>query len=479
MAPPVPCKKHSQRPTRERTIPILERMVIIMLEQQDWITYAPHILTEWETCLAEGRDVEKYKQLAIDIHQLQGKKEALAIEAGKLMTEAPIREDFSYVEPSTLEEIRAARPKKQPALENHLNAAQWRDKLQGAWIGRISGCLLGKPLEGIRYENLQDVLKTTDNYPMSRYITSDQFTDELCARSAWPLRERGCWAERAPRESSPSTTTPTIRCWPCASCKIMDGISGQPTCWRPGRPTIPICRSARLNAFATATPLWECCRPKTATYRNPFREMVGARIRGDFFGFVTPGEIELAAELGWRDASISHVKNGIYGEMYICAMIAAAAVCDDMESIIEAGLSQIPENSRHYQSMRQVIAWYKEGLTAEQTMEKIQELHREDLFSGWCGTIPNDMIVTMALLYGEGDFGRSICLAVQAAYDTDCNGATVGSIVGIRNGKSKIDPYWIEPYQERLSTAILDYSEVTVEELVDKTLEVIAKRNRK
>lgn len=453
-------------------------MVIIMLEQQDWITYAPHILTEWETCLAEGRDVEKYKQLAIDIHQLQGKKEALAIEAGKLMTEAPIREDFSYVEPSTLEEIRAARPKKQPALENHLNAAQWRDKLQGAWIGRISGCLLGKPLEGIRYENLQDVLKTTDNYPMSRYITSDQFTDELCARSAWPLRERGCWANELHGIEPIDDDTN----YPVLALRIMQnyGWDFRPAdvleAWMTYDPYLQVCTAERIcyrNAAMGMLP------PETATYRNPFREMVGARIRGDFFGFVTPGEIELAAELGWRDASISHVKNGIYGEMYICAMIAAAAVCDDMESIIEAGLSQIPENSRHYQSMRQVIAWYKEGLTAEQTMEKIQELHREDLFSGWCGTIPNDMIVTMALLYGEGDFGRSICLAVQAAYDTDCNGATVGSIVGIRNGKSKIDPYWIEPYQERLSTAILDYSEVTVEELVDKTLEVIAKRNRK
>ena len=89
------------------------------------------------------------------------------------------------------------------------------------------------------------------------------------------------------------------------------------------------------------------------------------------------------------------------------------------------------------------------------------------------------MIVTMGLLYGEGDFGRSIGLAVQAAFDTDCNGATVGSIVGIRNGKKGIDPYWIAPWQERLHTAILDYSEVTVDTLVEKTLEVMAKREQK
>ena len=448
-----------------------------MLEQQDWIRYAPHILTEWETCLAEGRDVEKFKDLVIAIHTLDADKETLATEAGALLTNAPIRADFDYVEPSTLDEIRAERPAAQPLPKYNLTDEQWRDKLTGAWIGRISGCLLGKPLEGVRYENLKDILKTTGNYPMTRYVTSDQFTDELCERSAWPLRERGCWANELKGIEPIDDDTN----YPVIALRIMQnyGWDFRPAdvleAWMTYDPYLQVCTAERVcyrNAAMGLLP------PETASFHNPYREMVGARIRGDFFGYVTPGEPELAAELGFRDASISHVKNGIYGEMYICAMIAAAAVCDDIPAIIEAGLSQIPARSRHYEDMRRVIAWHKEGLTAEQVMEKIQERYHEDLFSGWCGTISNDMIVTMALLYGEGDFGKSIGLAVQAAFDTDCNGATVGSIVGMLNGKKKIDPYWIEPYQEKLCTAILDYSEVTVDQLVDETLEIMAKRSK-
>ena len=94
---------------------------------KDWIRYAPHILTEWETCLAEGRDVEKFKDLVIAIHTLDADKERLATEAGALLTNAPIRADFdTYVEPSTLDEIRAERPAARPLPKYNLTDQQWR-----------------------------------------------------------------------------------------------------------------------------------------------------------------------------------------------------------------------------------------------------------------------------------------------------------------------------------------------------------------
>ena len=78
------------------------------------------------------------------------------------------------------------------------------------------------------------------------------------------------------------------------------------------------------------------------------------------------------------------------------------------------------------------------------------------------------MIVVMALLSCRKDLGKAICLAVEAAFDTDCNGATVGSILGILLGKTGIGPYWYETFHSRLFTTITGYTDVTVEQLAQR-----------
>src|SRR5690606_27994138 len=97
--------------------------------------------------------------------------------------------------------------------------------------------------------------------------------------------------------------------------------------------------------------------PATSTYRNPYRECIGAQIRADGFGYACPGRPELAAELAWRDASLSHVKNGIYGEMWMAAAIATAFVTDDIYEVIETATSEIPKESRFAAMVRNMLGW--------------------------------------------------------------------------------------------------------------------------
>src|SRR5258708_9351927 len=129
--------------------------------------------------------------------------------------------------------------------------------------------------------------------------------------------------------------------------------------WLTDIPILHLCTAERV-AYRNLCNLIP--HPKSATFRNPFREWIGAQIRADFWGYAAAGNPELAAEFAWRDASISHVKNGIYGEMWAAAMIAAAFVTDDVPTIIRAGLAQIPAHCRLADAVEQLFEWQEVGV---------------------------------------------------------------------------------------------------------------------
>jgi hypothetical protein len=177
--------------------------------------------------------------------------------------------------------------------------------------------------------------------------------------------------------------------------------------------------------------------------------------------------------MAWRDASISHVKNGIYGEMFASAMIAVAACTGNIEDIIYGGLAEIPYTSRLYEDVMSVIDAYKNGVSQKDCFDMIHQKYDEYTGHGWCHTISNAMIVAAALLYGKGDFGRSICMAVETGFDTDCNGATVGSVLGMANGIDSISDYWKAPINDKLHTSIFGVGTTKISERVKLTMEHI------
>lgn len=446
-----------------------------MLEKQEWLKYAKDIVCEWEQCRDEGRQVDDMKELCIGIREMAQKEDcdALARAVAKHMQSRPVDSSYPYEEPNGLEEIKQACPHRRHTFTNRLTEEELRDKLTGAWTGRISGCLLGKPVEGRRRADLYRMMKETNNYPLHRYIDASEFSEELI--KDLEVDTDWCWINNihgtAPVDDDTNYTVFALK---LVEEYGLDFVSNDVLeAWMTWIPILSTCTAERV-AYRNAS--MGLRAPDTATYQNPFRELIGAQIRGDFFGYIMPGEPGRAAELAWRDASISHVKNGIYGEMFVSAMIAAAAVCDDIITVIEAGLDVIPARSRLHRDVEAVLSWRKSGMDAEQIIEKIHQTYDEKSSHDWGHTNSNAMIVTMALLCGNGDFGKSVCLAVQAAFDTDCNGATVGSIIGIMTGGKHIDPCWTEPYQGRLSTTILGYWDVTIPMLVERTMNVISKK---
>ncbi len=448
-----------------------------MLKTQMWMKLAPDLLTEWQQCMEEGKDVESLLTRCEEVTRCAQteEREAEALAIAEKMAAAPLRTDYPYEEPSDLVRIRCSasgnvQPLPLPAPD------VLRGKIAGAWIGRISGCLLGKPFECLRTELINRILKNAGDYPLTRYIAAGELPETLVAEAdEYPLAKwKKCWIDRidgkAPVDDDTNYTV--------MGMKLIDtygfGFTPEDVAegWLRWMPMFSACTAERVAYRNIASGMLP---PETASFRNPYREWIGAQIRGDFFGYVNPGNPALASEMAWRDASISHTKNGIYAEMYIAAMIARAAVSNDMEDIVRTGLAQIPRKSRLAEAVCDVLGDFRKGIPQADVTAKIHSQYDEYFQHDWCHAISNAMIVTACLLYSGGDFSKAICSAVQTGFDTDCNGATVGSVMGMMLGEKAIPDRWQSGFGGILRTSIEGYHEVTVSQLVQKTIELIAR----
>ena len=435
-----------------------------------WESYAADLMVDLKQCEEEGKDVEALREVFEAVSHLPATayRARLADILFAMTLAAPVRADYPYNEPSTPEEIRALCPKNVPECGPIPQKDELFDRVLGAWLGRSCGCLLGKPVEGMRTNELHPLLRMSGNWPMHRYIVSGDITDEMKSSFKFPVEGR-CWADTVECAPVDDDTNYVV----LAQVLIEKyGRNFTPAdmaqVWLDYQPKGAYCTAERV-AFCNFVKGYR--PPQSAVYQNPYREWIGAQIRGDYFGYINPGDPDTAADMAWRDASISHIKNGIYGEMWAAAMIAQAAVDEDIESIIRAGLARIPATSRLYEAVERVIGEYRSGRTVEEVMARIHQMWDEHSSHDWCHTISNAEIVAMALLYGEGDYGNSICLAVQTGFDTDCNGATVGSILGMRGGSKAVGEEWTKPVNGMLDTSIFGVGRVDLREMAKKTME--------
>jgi len=436
----------------------------------DWESYSSSLMVEYQQSMEEGLDVEAYAEVFRAVSHLP--KNEIKKKLGDILFEVVLQAkpaaQFRYLEPSVLEEIKALRP--ETGALPPVDSKRLESKVHGAWMGRICGCLLGKPIECIKTNELIPFLKETGNYPLHRYILHTDLKETITGKYRFRFQSSGCadLSNGMPVDDDTNYT-----------------VLAQQVIRKYGRDFTPYDISRAWlslqgkDAYCTAERVAYCNfvrgyePPESAVYQNPYREWIGAQIRGDYFGYINPGNPELAADMAFRDASVSHVKNGIYGEMFVAAMLAAAACTEDIKEILLQGLGQIPRTSRLYEAVMDVVKGYEDGKTQRACFAEIHS--RFDEFSGhdWCHTISNAMIVAASLLYGGGNYGKSICMAVETGFDTDCNGATVGSVLGMARGIECIDSAWTDPVQDTLHTSIFGVGTVKISDCVKRTLEDI------
>lgn len=377
---------------------------------------------------------------------------------------APV--NFPYHEPSDLEGIRAARPDG-PRKYARPNEVTLSDKMLGAWLGRAAGCLLGKPVEGLHHDKVEQYLKAVGEYPLNDYMPLIvPLPDGLTLHHSAPVSTRGNF-DAMPRDDDIDYTILGLHLLE----QHGENFTTQDVAnaWLALLPYHMVYTAERIayRNLVNEMPL-----EQAAIFRNPYREWIGAQIRADGWGYGAAAWPEKAAEFAWRDACVSHVKNGIYGEMWAAAAIAAAFHFDlhspeDIRKVIEIGLSEIPANCRLSEAINDVLSWPKtDWQTAwSKINEKYGHYH-------WVHTINNALIVVLGLLYGDGDYSQSICIAVMGGWDTDCNGATVGSILGAMMGAKALPERWTQPLNDRMRSAVIGFDSSTFSNLAERSVMV-------
>nr|WP_238351608.1 ADP-ribosylglycohydrolase family protein [Kribbella shirazensis] len=372
-------------------------------------------------------------------------------------------QDWPFDEPDdadTLHGLAAAAPDL-PVDESRLD-----DRVRGAWLGRTVGNTLGKPVEGLTRSELEVYLRAAGQWPQTGYLP---LLDPLPAgvtalHPSAPTASAGRFVD-VPRDDDIDWTIMGLHLLETYGPGLTtEQIAAQWLDRVPFTQTYTAERAAYRNLIHGLQP------PATATYRNPYREWIGALIRGDAFGLVNPGRPGDASRLALVDARLTHTANGVYGELWAAGLVSAALATGSVRDALHAAKGLVPSRSRLFATLESVEQLYDSGASHTDALDWVD---RELGHLPWVHTINNAALIAIGLLWGES-YMDALAITISGGRDTDSNGATVGSVYGAAHGASGVPEELVGTTHVKVRSAVRDFDRITVDELVQRTLRLIA-----
>lgn len=321
--------------------------------------------------------------------------------------------------------------------------SDYTERVYAGVLGKLIGVYLGRPFEGWSYERIMEELGEIHYYVNNRedvdlrrnvslVVTDDDIsgtftflralTDYANGRNLTPEQIGQTWLNYIIEQR-------TILWWGGL------GNSTEHTAYlrlKHGTPA-PKSGSKALNTKVVA-------------------EQIGAQIFVDGWAMIAPGDPELAADFARKAGSVSHDGEAIHGAQVIAAMEAQAFVEPDINKLIDCAVSLIPRDSVIFQMIDDVRGWHADESDWRKTRDKVAASYGYDTYGGNVHMVPNHALIILGLLYGGGDFQRSLMIVNTSGWDTDCNSGNLGCLLGIKNGLADIDsgPDWRGPVADRL-----------------------------
>ena len=337
-----------------------------------------------------------------------------------------------------------------------------QDKIRGAWAGQVIGCTYGGPTE-FKFSSF-----IPDEYPI-------EWHDHIVK---W-------WYDHVPGLYDDVYMDLTF-----VEVFEREGLDA------------PV--ESFANAFAHAGyPLWHAnlqarynilqgiMPPESGHWKNnAHADDIDFQIEADYAGIMAPGMVNTAVQYTDEIGHIMNYGDGWYGGVYVAAMYALAFIHDDIPFIVREALKTVPAESKYYKCMADVIRWWEQYPDNWHiTWALANEKYGYDIGcpSGLNSAFNIDAVINSAyiiigLLYGGGDFFRTIDISTRCGYDSDCNPASAGGILGTILGFSGIPETWKQPIYE-VEDREFKYTDISLNRACqmsyNQALQVIAKNGGK
>ncbi|MEN8116029.1 MAG: ADP-ribosylglycohydrolase family protein [Bacteroidota bacterium] len=311
-------------------------------------------------------------------------------------------------------------------LKTTLTKAELQDKIKGGWAGQVIGCTFGGPTE-FRFKGSM----INDYQPIP-------WNDSLCL---W-------WYNNAPGLYDDVYMDLTFvdvfekeGLNAPASSHALAFANAEYALWHANQ-------AARYNILNGIMP------PQSGHWlNNPHSDDIDFQIEADFAGLMAPGMVNVASEICDKIGHIMNYGDGWYGGVYVAAMYSLAFVSDDIEQVVTEALKAIPAESEFYKCMYDVINWYHQYPDDwKSTWFEVEKKWSADIgcpdgvFRDFnIDAKINAAYILIGLLYGEGDYSKTLEISTRCGQDSDCNPASAGGILGTMLGYSNIPEFWKKP----------------------------------
>jgi ADP-ribosylglycohydrolase len=336
-------------------------------------------------------------------------------------------EDVKVDEPETWEAYRCALPDALPLGRGTIDSATYVDRVKGAWLGKCIGTALGDPVEGWTSEAIRKAHGRIDRYLVDPKTENDD--------TAYPILVLHALDEFGAGFTSEQLALEWVEHLPFAYTAEQVALE---------------------NIKAGLMP------PKSRWRGNPCGAWVGGQMRGEIHGLIAPLSPDVAAQYAFRDAVISHYREGVHGEVYTAVLISLAFESPPAEDLLRQALAFVPRGSSFAATVEQAIDWchrYGEWEGVARAIERGLERYH------WIHTLPNVACVICGLLLGEGDFEQTILTTLACGYDADCSVGQAAALLGALVGAERLPAKWRDPIGEILDTYVIGFEQIGIDAL--------------